>query len=107
MKYKVSVGVIATDPPVKQGEIIDGSQLGDALAWHIETGSVIALDDSETEASGGEDDSETEADNGGEKPLSKMNKAELIAVAESKGIEIPDPVTVDALRDLIKNAPAV
>jgi hypothetical protein len=104
MKYEVSVGVIATDPPVKKGDIIDGSTLGDALAWHIETGSVIALNGSETDAT--EDGSESEATEG-EKPVAKMNKAELIAFAESKGLEVPDGATVDALRDLIKNAPAV
>lgn len=115
MKYEVSVGVIATDPPVKKGDVIDGSILGDALDWHVENGNVVALGDvseaEPTEGEGGEDSgsdadngdegSETEGVTGGEKPVSKMNKAELLSLAESKGIEVPDGSTNDQIRAIL------
>lgn len=43
--------------------------------------------------------SEDEAD----KPLSRMNKAELEELAAERGIEIPDGATVPEIRDLLRD----
>ena len=43
-----------------------------------------------------------EAAQGDEKPLSKMNKDELLAAAQAAGIDVPDGATKDAIIELIQ-----
>lgn len=43
-----------------------------------------------------------DAGQGGPKPLSKMNKDELLAAAQAAGIDVPDGVTKDAIIELIQ-----
>lgn len=42
------------------------------------------------------------AGQGGQKPLSKMNKDELLAAAQAAGIDVPDGATKDAIIELIQ-----
>lgn len=41
-------------------------------------------------------------DDGGEKPLSRMNKAELETEAEARGITVPEGATVPEIRELLR-----
>ncbi len=43
-----------------------------------------------------------DAGQGGPKPLSKMNKDELLAAAQAAGIDVPDGATKDAIIELIQ-----
>lgn len=43
-----------------------------------------------------------DAGQGGQKPLSKMNKDELLAAAQADGIDVPDGATKDAIIELIQ-----
>ena len=43
-----------------------------------------------------------DASQGGQKPLSKMNKDELLAAAQAAGIDVPDGATKDAIIELIQ-----
>lgn len=43
-----------------------------------------------------------DAPQGGDKPLSKMNKADLLKAAQDAGIDVPDGATKDQIIELIQ-----
>lgn len=57
-------------------------------------GHVTATNEETATAEGDED--------GADKPFSRMNKAELIELAEDRGVEVADDATVADLRELLR-----
>ena len=82
-----------------------GVLLADGTTHYVEPGATVDLDvakghdlyDGLVEGEGGDD---------GDKPLSQMNKAELLATAEAEGVAIEDGATNAAIKQAIEAARA-
>lgn len=66
----------------------------DAVADQLRKSQDYKPYDGQNDAQGG--------DNGGEKPLSRMNKEELLAAAQAAGVEVPEGATKAEIIELIQ-----